>query len=74
MPLGQATVLPAMAEGIAGVPGLTITSIALLLAKEGDMHEALEVILTLTLSPLAKVELVNVGLFEPTVAPLTLHW
>jgi hypothetical protein len=49
--------------------------ITTLLLVAGDMAQgALEVMTTVTMSPLARVEDVNVALFEPTLAPFTFHW
>jgi hypothetical protein len=43
-------------------------------AGELDMHISLDVIITVTTSPLARVELLNVVLLVPALTLFTCHW
>ena len=52
----------------------TVIGISALVAEAGDAHVAFEVITTVTLSLLLKVDEENTGLFAPTFTPFTLHW
>jgi hypothetical protein len=53
--------------------GFTVI-VTVLLAVVGEAQVALEVRVTFTISPLFKVELLNVGLLVPTLLPFTCHW
>lgn len=55
---GQARVFPVIALGIAGVPGFTAIVISLLLAVNGEGQALFEVMVTITLSPLARLAVV----------------
>jgi hypothetical protein len=63
-----------MAPGIAGVPGLTVILISLLVASVGEAQGILEVITTVTLSPCINDEMVKVELFVPALTPFIFHW
>ena len=53
--------------------GDTTTAMALEVALAGTAQAAFENIVTVTISPLAKDELVNVGAFAPVLTLLTFH-
>lgn len=53
---------------------LTVMVTGLEIAGLPEGQVALEIISQVTISPWAKVELVNVGLFEPRAPPFTFHW
>ena len=57
----------------AGPPGDTVIVIVLEIAEGGVAQVALEVMVTVTMSPLAKLFVVYVGKFVPTLTPLTCH-
>lgn len=71
---GHVRLVPAIVPGITGVPGLTVIVIVLPEATVGNAQGALEVIRTLTTSPLFKLAVVKIELFDPTFVPLTFHW
>ena len=54
--------------------GFTVIAISVLVAEAGDAHVAFEVITTVTLSLLLRVDEEKTGLFVPTFTPFTLHW
>ena len=57
-----------------GVTELTVIAMTLLVAVGVEMQLALEVMITLTWSPLTSVLEVNVGELEPTFTPFICHW
>jgi hypothetical protein len=57
----------------AGPPGDTVIVIVLEIGEGGVAQVALEVMITVTMSPLAKVLVVYVGEFVPTLPPFTCH-
>ena len=68
-PGGEADILT-----LAGSTGFTVIVIRLEVAGFPDTQVKDDVITTETASLLARVVLVNVGLFVPTSDPLTFHW
>ena len=60
--------------GVAGVAAETVIGMVLLVADAGEAHGAFEVITTVMLSPLFRVELANTGLSVPTFVPFIFHW
>jgi len=58
--------------GVAGIAGLTVI-VTVWLAVAGFAQGSFDVITTVTLSPLASVELLNVLAFVPTFTPFTCH-
>ena len=64
---------PVTDPGAAGAAGFTVIFTGALVAVVGEAQGSLEVITTVTTSPLFKVELVNVVLLVPTFAPFTFH-
>jgi hypothetical protein len=53
--------------------GITVTGMLLLVTVAGLGQTALEVISTVTLLPLVKLVVVNVGLLVPALTPFTFH-
>jgi len=51
----------------------TVIVMMLLVTLAGEGHVALDVMMTVTLSVLTKVALVNVALFVPAFTPFTCH-
>ena len=62
---------PIVTEGVSSA--FTVIVIWLLVTEAGDGHVALDVMITVTLSVFASVELVNDGLLVPTFEPFTCH-
>ena len=50
--------MPVIAPGTAGVPGFTVIPMALLVAVDAEVHVAFEVITTVTVLPLVRVDVV----------------
>ena len=59
---------------LAGKFGLTIIVTVFDVAGEPVAHVAVDVIATVTKSPLANTALLYVALFVPTLVPLSFHW
>lgn len=70
-------VLPAALDKmltLAGRFGFTVIVIVFDVAGEPVAQVAFDVMMTLTMSPLFNVVVVNVVLFVPAFAPFTCHW
>ena len=63
-----------MIPGATGAAELTVMGMGELVAVVGLAHGALDVITTVTASPLTKEEVENVGLLVPALFPFTFHW
>ena len=71
---GQTAPAGFAAIATAGVTcGFTVTGIVFEEAKPGEAQVALEVITTVTISPLTNPVELNEGLFVPAFTPLTFH-
>ena len=70
---GQIVVALAPILTVGVISAFTVIVIWLLVTETGDGHVALDVMMTVTLSVFASVELVNVGLLVPTGTPFTCH-
>ena len=62
-----------MIPGAAGAAGLTVMVIGELVEVVGTAQGALEVITTVTTSPLTRELVENEGLFVPALVPFTCH-
>jgi hypothetical protein len=70
---GQTGDGPVIGPGVAGVAGFTVIGIPVLVAVVGDAQVAFDVSITVTTSLFARVEVINVGLFDPAFIPFTCH-
>lgn len=61
-------------ETVAGAVELTVIVIPALVIDEGLAQTALEVMIQVTRSESANMEVVNVGVVFPALIPLTFHW
>ena len=68
MPLAEVAIIT---EGIGA--GITFIVIPALVTVAGLGHTALDIITTVTILPLVRVEEVKVGLLVPTLVPSTFH-
>ena len=66
--------MPVIEPGVTGAGGVTIIFTGVLFTIAGAAHVALDVIWTVTASPLFKAVVVKVALLVPTFAPFTFHW
>lgn len=70
---GHTVAVPEIIPGVAGVAGLTVIGILLLISVIGDTQMAFDVSRTVTISPLESNEVEKLGLFVPVFAPLIIH-